>query len=387
MSRPQSTVDFSRNVVCLLGLPFDAVSAERAVWRVREAAQLGQRLMLSTVNVNFVVAAQHDRAFRDSIIHSQMSLADGMPIVWVSRLLGLPIQERVAGAGLFERLCDSGAQPPVRVYLFGASDGVAHAASERINQRRGGVLCVGFQSPGFEPVEALSAAPYVERINQSEPDFIVVALGAQKGQAWIERNIQALNAPVISHLGAVVNFTAGSLRRAPHALQMMGLEWLWRVKEEPKLWRRYARDALAFGRIVVACVLPLWWQRFWLVARPPSSATVEGGHAAGGWYEVRLGRVCGRQQLPALQSVLSEAADARCPVVVDLKATEHVDAWALGRLLLLYGHQCDIGQPLHFEGADAEVSRQFRRHRVEFLLQGDAPDQQTPAHPQHADAA
>ena len=379
MNQSSYAVDFSRNVVCLLGLPFDVVTADWAVARVRKAAREGQPLLLSTVNVNFVIAAHKDEAFRHSVIHSQMSLADGMPIVWISRLLGLPLPERVAGSGLFERLCNGSGEAPLRVYLFGAPDGVAQAASERINQRQGGVRCVGFESPGFKPVEELSGESYLERINLAKPDFVVVALGAQKGQAWIERNRKALHAPVISHLGAVIGFAAGALRRAPRAFQDLGLEWLWRVKEEPKLWRRYAGDALAFARIFFAYVLPLWWQRVWAAGRPQSVATVTGGMSPGGWYEIRLGTVCGLQQLPAFQACLAEAAQGHCKVVVDLTVTEQVDAWALGRLLLLYGHQRDIEQPLILEGPDENVRRQFRRHGVEFLLQRDKPHT-APAH-------
>jgi N-acetylglucosaminyldiphosphoundecaprenol N-acetyl-beta-D-mannosaminyltransferase len=85
----------------------------------------------------------------------------------------------------------------------------------------------------------------------------VVSLGARKGQAWIERNRMRLHAPLISHLGAVVNFVAGSVTRAPRWMQQAGLEWLWRIKEEPTLWRRYAGDAVAFARLLLTQSLPL----------------------------------------------------------------------------------------------------------------------------------
>jgi len=92
----------------------------------------------------------------------------------------------------------------------------------------------------------------LQAINASQADFLVVALGAKKGQAWILHNLEHLQVPVVSHLGAVVNFVAGTVQRAPAAWQRAGLEWLWRIKEEPALFGRYWNDGLAlFG---------LWWK-------------------------------------------------------------------------------------------------------------------------------
>ena len=103
----------------------------------------------------------------------------------------------------------------------------------------------------------MSTDDHLSRLNAARPDFVVVALGAKKGHAWIDRNLARIDAPLISHLGAVVNFTARTVSRAPRALQRIGLEWLWRIFQEPALWRRYAIDAIALGRLLTTCVLPM----------------------------------------------------------------------------------------------------------------------------------
>jgi len=252
---------FSRDVVCVLGLPFDVIGLQGAVAMVREAVNSRRPLFVSTPNLNFAIMARSDAAFRNSVLAGELSLADGIPIVWIARSLGLPLVERVPGAGLFEALHRTDG-PPTKVYFFGGDEGVAEAACRRVNSRAGGLRCVGFQSPGFVSLDEMSQPANLAHINAASPDFLVVSLGAKKGQAWIERNRGALDVPVISHLGAVVNFAAGTIRRAPAALQRSGLEWLWRVKEEPKLWRRYASDAAAFTRILVSEVVPLWMRRF-----------------------------------------------------------------------------------------------------------------------------
>ena len=96
--------DFNRDVHCLFGLPFDAVTLAEAEQRVRSAADQRASCFLSTPNLNFLIGCQTDAAFRDSVINSDLSIADGAPILWLSKLLGIPIHERVAGSSLFERL-------------------------------------------------------------------------------------------------------------------------------------------------------------------------------------------------------------------------------------------------------------------------------------------
>ena len=248
-------VDFERDVHCIAGLPFDALDMACAVARVRRAAFTGTRCVIATPNLNFVFAARGDAAFRDSVCGSDMVLADGMPIIWMARLLGVPITERLSGASLFEAMCAAD-EPPVTVYFYGGPKGAAAAAREALDRRGGGLRCVGHESPPFAPLDALSGAETIERINASGAQFVIVSLGAVKGQAWIELNRSRLAAPVLCHLGAVVNFAAGTVQRAPVFWQRAGLEWLWRTKEEPALWRRYRDDGLRFLGLLSREVVP-----------------------------------------------------------------------------------------------------------------------------------
>ena len=158
----------------------------------------------------------------------------------------------------------------MRVFFFGVNrvwpgwrtSGSAPAGSA-------GMDSVRFLNPGFGSVEQKGSDAIIGAINAAEPDFLMIALGATKGQAWIQQNRQRLNARVISYLEVVVNFSAGNIRRSPAWLQQLGLEWLWRIKEEPLLWRRYLGDGLAFLGLVVQEVLPLWLYRSW---RRPAQA-------------------------------------------------------------------------------------------------------------------
>ena len=230
----------------LLGLPFDAVTLDQACDRVFEAIEKRQRCFISTPNLNFVINAKRDPEFAKSVFLSDLNLADGMPLVWAARWLKIPIPERVAGSSLFDELVKkSSPNKPLRVFFFGGDPGVAEKASAVLNDRSDAVVCCGYHDPGRGDVASMSTPEVIAKINAANADFLVVSLGAKKGQAWILHNLEHLTVPAVSHLGAVVNFVAGTVKRAPKIWQTLGLEWLWRIVEEPYLWKRYATDGLA----------------------------------------------------------------------------------------------------------------------------------------------
>jgi len=246
-----------RNVWCLLGLPFDAIDMETTIQRIHDSARDRTPCFISTPNLNFLIASQKDTAFKGSVINSDMSVADGKPLVWLARLLGMPIPERVAGSDLIEALIENKkGYRQLKVFFFGGQEGIAQLACEKLNAQEKGLRCVGFHNPGFGSIEDMSAESVIDEINQSGADFVIVSLGAKKGQAWIEHNRAKLDAPIISHLGAVVNFIAGNVNRSPKLLQNLGLEWLWRIKEEPSLWKRYFGDGIVFIYLLLTRMIP-----------------------------------------------------------------------------------------------------------------------------------
>jgi N-acetylglucosaminyldiphosphoundecaprenol N-acetyl-beta-D-mannosaminyltransferase len=247
----------SRKKYSLMGLPFDAVSLNEAGKIVSKSIEQRTRCFLSTPNLNFTIMAQDDPDFYNSVIQSDLVVADGMPLIWVAKLLDLPIYERVAGSDLFAFLSEQPREKKIRVFFFGGETGIAEKAHHELNRTSPGMESCGFYDPGFVTIEEMSTDSVIEHINACEPDFIVVALGAKKGQRWIMHNRNKLNAPVISHLGAVINFVAGSVQRAPAKWQRFGLEWVWRIKQEPKLYKRYLSDGLRFLKMLVTQTLPL----------------------------------------------------------------------------------------------------------------------------------
>lgn len=365
--------DFNREVFCILGLPFDRVSLDEAVRLTQQAAVQGRRCFLSTPNLNFAIACLDDSQFRLSVIQSDLSIADGMPLIWIARATGLPIKERVAGSSLFQALRQAGmptGNKAVGVYFFGGPPGVAQRASEKLNAMPSGMRAVGFDSPGFGSIEEMSDSSVIDRINASGADFLVVALGAKKGQAWIQFNLSRLTVPLVSHLGAVVNFVAGTVSRAPVWAQKSGMEWLWRIKEEPKLWKRYWQDGLGLLSVLVNRVVPLAVSR-----RQRAPAPSEFDKAI---IDVRqqdcdcrliLTGALGLPNIARLRALLPSAADRSGPMLVDCSELAHIDSAALASLMLLYGACCARGRPWAMLGVSAALRRQFEWHCAHYLLQ------------------
>lgn len=359
---PRNSTNFHRQVYLLLGLPFDAIDIEKAMDEVVIAGQSGKRCFLSTPNLNWLIACQRDEEFRNSVLQSDLSLADGMPLIWLSRLLGLSLRQRVPGSDLFQRL----RQRPISVFFFGGPTGLAGQACQAINQSGDSMECQGHLSPGFGSFEEMSNPANLAAINASGADFLVVALGARKGQAWILRNLVYLQTPVVSHLGAVVNFVAGSVARAPRLVGKLGLEWLWRIKEEPGLWRRYWQDGLGFLHYLFWHGAPATLLSHKTVSK---SASLELIGDQDRELHLRLSGPWMENNLQPLRNALTDLNYRPRPVTLDLSGACHLDSAVLGVLALLRGHQLKSHQSMAICGASPALRRQLDHFSATYLLE------------------
>lgn len=362
-------MDFNRDVHCLLGLPFDSTTMTDIVCHVREAAVNRKPCFISTPNLNFLITCLTDNAFRDSVLESNLSIADGMPIVWIAKLLGIPILERVPGSDMFEHLRGI-KDDPIKVYFFGGMDGVAKMACDNLNAESAGLVCVGFDSPGFGTIEAMSSDEILDKINASGADFLVVSLGAQKGQAWITRNRPFLKVPVISHLGAVVNFVAGNIQRAPKQVQKIGMEWLWRIYQEPKLWSRYLKDGLCLSQLLVCKILPYAiWIRFKnksLDDSNPIGLTFIEDNEVG--VTIKLSGNCTRKSIIDLKHKINVLALTHNSFYLDLEQVPVIDSAFIGLCLLLYRYTTLQGGKLALLNVNQRNKKIIRWNCAQFLL-------------------
>ena len=363
--------DFERNAWCLLGMPIDVISYEQALEQISSSAQTGQRCFFSTPNFNFINAALKDKSFRQSVIASDLVLLDGMPPVWMAKIIGIPGIEKISGSNLFESLWENKTldSRKLRVFLFGGEEGVAAEACERINRLAPGIECVGYYYPGFEPVEVMSSDGILELVNNANADFVVVALGARKGQDWIMTNREKLKIPVISHLGAVVNFAANKISRAPAWMQVSGLEWIWRISQEPLLWKRYLLDGISLCKLMLLKIIPY---AFWrgLNARALKNK-VPVGYSVSEDEKLTIITLKGDCLLGTITPLraLFEQESIKCrPIELNLAEVGHIDGAFLGLCLLLYKQALQRKFTLSFGNLSRAHQRVFNWNSVDYLL-------------------
>ena len=367
--------DLSRDVYGLFGIPIDAADRASVLRKIAAAAETDKPFLLSTPNVNFIAESQRDPKFRESLLQSDHCCADGMPIVWISRLLGLPIRERVSGSDLFEMLrADKSSSRPLKVFLFGGSEGVAETVCKRLNEQPSGIRCVGWFNPGFGTVDEMSEAKVIDIINASGADLLAVFLSAAKAQFWLHQNHNRLRIPVRGQFGATINYQAGTVRRAPEFLQRLGLEWLWRIKEEPYLWRRYGRDGLFLLSTVAARILPiaasLGWRRF-VLKNPNEGLKIESRKDRGLIVMSLNGYATAAHVKQAIADFRDGLAEGN-PVYIDLTKTQAIDPRFFGLLLMLRRQIFARGQRLEFIGITSKTKRIFRLNGFDYLLAADS---------------
>jgi N-acetylglucosaminyldiphosphoundecaprenol N-acetyl-beta-D-mannosaminyltransferase len=367
-----SSDDLSRDVYSVFGLPIDVLDMPEVLRRIDAAATSRIPFFVSTPNLHFLVQSRGDLEFQESLLDSDLCPPDGMPIVWIARLIGAPVKQRVSGSDIFDALkTQTRAGRPLRVFLFGGEKGVAEAAAKALNIAPAGLSCVGTLNPGFGTVEDMSRADVLAQVNACDADFLVASLGAKKGQLWLHRNHKRLITPVRAHLGAVLNFAAGTVKRAPSWIQACSLEWLWRIKEEPHLWRRYAGDGSVLLLFIFARVIPLaivnWFQRLKSSHNPKELAiSIKQHHNcttisfSGDANRRSIGKA-----IACFQETLTKGTTA---VLVDLAGARAIDARFLGLLLMLRKCLNEQSVNLAFVGISPATRRLFRLNQVDFLF-------------------
>jgi N-acetylglucosaminyldiphosphoundecaprenol N-acetyl-beta-D-mannosaminyltransferase len=246
----------TRPSIAILGIPFDNVTTNEALARIEEMIASRKPHYLATANVDFLVQAREDIELRRILFDADLVLCDGTPLLWVSRWLGNPLRERVAGADIVPLLMKLAAEKKYRVFLLGASPESARQAADRLHDAYPDLLLAGSYSPPFNKLIEMDHDEIKRRILAAKPDLLFVSLGCPKQEKWIAMHYRSLGVPVSAGVGATIDFLAGQVRRAPTWMRRSGLEWVYRLAQEPRrLFGRYMKDLWAFGWSIAA----QWW--------------------------------------------------------------------------------------------------------------------------------
>jgi len=228
----------------MMGCTIDNLSMEETLQTIEGFIASGQAHQHVVVNVDKLVKAQHDPELRQIINDCALINADGMPVVWASRLLGKPLKERVAGVDLFEALMARAAEKGWRVYLLGAKEDIVFRVHQIYTERFPSLVFAGYRNGYWKPEEESAV---VDQIAAARADLLFVAISSPKKEQFLGAYQTRMKIPFAMGVGGTFDVAAGKVKRAPVWMQKSGLEWFYRFLQEPRrMFRRYFIEDMAF---------------------------------------------------------------------------------------------------------------------------------------------
>lgn len=228
---------------------------------MKEALDITEQLIVKhecsyvvTPNLDHIVTLESDQEFAEVYSNADLILADGKPLIWISKLLKKPIREKISGSDFFPYMCEMCANKGYSIFILGAAKGVAEKAAENLCGKYPGLRIIGTYSPplGFEKNDN-ELKKIKQLITKEKPDVLAVSLGSPKGEKFIYRHLKEYGVSLGISIGATIDFEAGNIKRAPKWMANNGLEWLFRITQDPKrLVKRYWNDATK--------IIPIIWR-------------------------------------------------------------------------------------------------------------------------------
>ena len=223
--------------VNILGCPITKLSLEAFVTRTDEFISSKKPHYVAVVNVAKLVKMRHDQGLKQSVLGADLIGADGVPLVWASWLLGTPLPGRVNGTDLMYKLLEHGNERGYRIFFFGARKEVLQRVLEVVHKEYPEVKIAGSRHGYFRPDEEHAI---VREIREAKADILFIGFSTPKKELWVGKYLQEMQVPVCHGVGGSFDVMAGVVRRAPVWMQRHGLEWFFRLIQEPgRLWKRY----------------------------------------------------------------------------------------------------------------------------------------------------
>ena len=341
--------------VAILGTSIDVVTMSDTLNLIESFIRDGQWHQIATANTDFLVKALQDAELRTALDQCDMIVPDGMPLLWASRLMGVPMPERVTGADLVPKLGELSAQKGWRLFLLGGTAEASERAEASLRKKYHGVKIAGRLSPPAASLENMDNGPIIEEIHRARPDILLVAFGNPKQEKWIHRHRKDLRVPVSIGVGAALDFIGGSVPRAPCWMQRSGLEWLHRAITEPRrLGRRYLVDAVRFSQYLAMQLVANG-----SMSPRRESLTISRYNFAGKAVLQLKGNLAG-DELKRLEEDCRDALRPGGTVIIDLTAASAIGADALAVLMNLKRSASWIRGELILTGVTPRIERILR---------------------------
>ena len=238
----------------ILGFYIDKMTLDECVRRLESIIPTRKPHHVVLLNAAKIVKAQYDPDLAQIIGSADLVGADGVPIVWASRILSQPLPGRVNGTDLMYRLIELSAQKGYRLYLLGAKQQVLERAIAALYEQYQCIRIAGYRNGYFESDEEERKA--VQAIAASGADILLVGMSSPMKEKWVRRHFNQLSVPIIHGVGGSFDILSGSIKRAPKWMQQYGLEWFYRLCQEPgRMWKRYLFTNLVYTVLVMAAVV------------------------------------------------------------------------------------------------------------------------------------
>ena len=231
----------------------DNLTMQEALETIDALIQENKNAYVVTPNVDHIVQLETNKELQDVYANASLILTDGKPLLWIAKWYGTPIKEKISGSDLFTLLCDMAAKKGYSMFFLGAAEGVAAKAADNLMNKYKGLQVIGTYSPpyGFEN-DSSEMNKIDAMIKKARPDILIVGLGCPKQEKFIYNNYKKLGVPISLGLGASLDFEAGNIKRAPKWMANHGLEWLFRITQDPKrLMKRYLINEMKIFKLAV----------------------------------------------------------------------------------------------------------------------------------------
>ncbi|HIJ41980.1 MAG TPA: WecB/TagA/CpsF family glycosyltransferase [Deltaproteobacteria bacterium] len=378
----------SQDTIIVLGIPIDNLTMDEtvsSVFKMIEDYEVdGRARQVATVNVDFVANTLSWRLQKvrhpellDILRRADLVTADGMPIVWTSKLLGAPLKERVTGADLTPRLAEEAANRSKSLFFLGGKGDVGQKAADLLKSRYPRLKIAGVYSP-FVHVEGEEIAEerdqdeeILRRVNHSGAHILLIGFGNPKQEVWFDRNRERLKIPVSIGIGGTFEFIVGSVARAPRWMQKTGLEWVFRITQDPKrLIKRYLIGMMKFGMMIWPAILYYRYRRFLFRLSIKKGKGAENREtapeiSAHGFIKVislpdRLDAAYLERSRIDLENGLESAENW----ILDFAATRFLDSSGIGFVTSLWNRAKKEDKTFQMIGVDSTVARFFKLSRV-----------------------
>lgn len=230
----------------------DNLSMEEAVACTEQLIVQDGCAYIVTPNLDHIVLMEEDEEFAKVYQNADLILTDGKPLIWISKMLKNPIKEKISGSDFFPEMCKMCAQKGYSIFILGAAEGVAEEAAKNLCKKYQGLNIAGTYSPpiGFEK-DLAELDKIRDVLSVAKPDVLAVSLGSPKGEKFLHKHLEEYKISLGISIGATIDFEAGNVRRAPKWMSNGGLEWLFRITQDPKrLIKRYWKDAMSILPII-----------------------------------------------------------------------------------------------------------------------------------------